>query len=183
MNESKIPVRYARALFLHGKEMGILDKLAGDITLLAGFFEKTPALMPWLRSPVVRMQAKKDMLHKNFDRYVSETTIRFVDLVISKKRERYLPDMFRDFLGFYKADAGIKTFVLTTATGVDISIINKLNQEIKREGMPDHELITRVRPAILGGFMLQADDMLFDASVSTSLKKLKKELTTQIREL
>ncbi len=183
MNESKIPVRYAKALFLIGKEKGILDLLAGDITMLSDFFEKTPALMPWLRSPVIKIKDKLNFLHSQFDSQITEYTTRFVHLVINKKRERYFPDMFRDFIQFYKADAGIKTFVLTTATEIDASIKQKLNQGLKRKDMPDHELITRVKPLILGGFMLQADDMLYDASVSTSLKKLKKELTTQIRNI
>ena len=182
MNQSKIPVRYARALFLLGKEKNILDKLAEEVKLLADFFDNTPALIPWLRSPVIKMQQKKDLFRKQFKGRLSELTLNFTDLVINKKRERHFPEIFRNFIHFYKTDAGISTLVLTTASEVDESIKNKVSLGFDSKNQKRHEIITRVKPSIIGGFMLQIDDLLYDASLATELKRLKKELTGQLME-
>ncbi len=182
MDQSKIPVRYARALFLLGKEKNILDKLAEEITLLAGFFETTPLLVPWLRSPVIKMQQKKDFFRKQFEGRLSEITLKFTDLVIIKKRERHFPEIFRNFIHFHKTDAGIKTLILTTAFEVDESMKQKVSLGFDKKNQKRHELVTRVKPSIIGGFMLQTDDLLYDASLATELKRLKKELTGQIME-
>jgi len=183
MDQSKIPVRYARALFLLGKEKNILDRLAEDIKLLAEFFESTPSVTPWLRSPVIKMQQKKDAFRKQFKGRLSEITLKFTDLVITKKRERHFPGIFRNFIHLHKTDAGIKTLVLTTAFEVDESIKQKVSLGFDKKNKAGHELVTRVKPSIIGGFMLQTDDLLYDASLATELKRLKKELTGQVMEV
>lgn len=182
MNESKIPARYARALFLTGKEKGILKMLSDEIQILSEFFENTPAIIPWLRSPAISAEEKKDVLRKQFESNLSETSLKFIGLVITKKRERYFQEIFRFFIQLYKADAGIKTLVLTTAAPIDDTTMQKLNLWYQQKDKPPHELVTRVKPSIIGGFMLQIDDILYDASVSNELALLKKELTKQVRE-
>ena len=182
MNESKIPVRYAKALFLIGKEKAMLEKLSGDVTVLLEFYKNTPAIVPWLRSPIISSQEKKELLRAQFDGQLSEVALRFIDLVITKKRERYFLRIFRNFLDLYKADAGIKTLVITTATPIDEIISQKLSLKFKEKDRPPNELVTRIKPSIIGGFMLQIDDLLYDASISNELKQLKRELTRQVRE-
>lgn len=182
MDQSKIPVRYAKALFLLGKEKGILDELSAEIRKLAGFFENLPTLIPYLRSPLVRMQVKKDLFRINFKDPLSEVTLRFVDLVISKNREIYFPDIFRNFIRLHKEDAGIKTLVLTTAVEIDDVTEQQVSLCFAQKSKSAHELVTRVKPSIIGGFMLQTDDLLYDASLATELKRMKKELTGVILE-
>ncbi len=182
MDQSKIPVRYGKALFLLGKEKGILEELYREIQMLAEFFQNTPAVAPYLKSPLIKMQTKKDLFSKHLKDALSDVTLRFIDLVISNKRERYFPDIFRNFIQFYKADAGIKTLVLTTAVEMDDAMKRMVSLSFDKKNNVRHELVTRVKPSLIGGFMLQADDMLYDASIATELKRLKKELTGQVLE-
>ncbi len=182
MDQSKIPVRYGKALFLWGKEKGILEELSGEIKMLAGFFQNTPAVAPYLKSPLIKMQTKKDLFRKHLNDALSEATLRFIDLVVSNKRERYFPDIFRNFIQFYKADAGIKTLILTTAIEMDDAMKQMVSLSFDKKNNARHELVTRVKPALIGGFMIQTDDMLYDASLVTELKRLKKELTGQVLE-
>ena len=182
MNDSKIPVRYARALFLAGKEKKMLEKIAADINIFMKFYEKTPSLVPWLRSPIISTREKKDLLRQHFKSRLSGITLKFIDLVLTRKRERYFPDIFRNFIHFHKVEAGIKTLVLTTATEIDEVTAQNLSLRFEKEGKPRNELVKKVKPSIIGGFMLQIDDILYDASVLTELKMLKKELVRQFRE-
>ena len=180
MNQSKIPVRYAKALFLLGKEKGVLTGLAGDAKLLADFFNSTPDLMPWLQNPIVKMDVKKDLFHRQFKGRMSPLFFRFIELVISKKRERFFPDILRNFINFQKAEAGIKTMVLTTAIEVDDTLKQKISLDFSKNNKTEHDLVARVKPSIIGGFMLQIDDLLYDASLATELKRLSDELTGQM---
>ncbi len=182
MNQSKIPVRYARALFLLGKEKKNLDKLSEDINLLAVFFENTPSLILWMRSPIIKMQQKKDLFHKHFEGQLNPETLKFVDLIISKNRENFFPGIFRNFMHFYKTDAGIKTLILTTAYKVDDLIKQRISHNFAQKTKFRHEFVTKVKPSLIGGFLLQVDDSLYDGSLATELKRLKKELTGQIIE-
>lgn len=183
MNQSKIPVRYARGLFLLGREKKILDKLAGDIMMLSSFFENTPSLDDWLRSPVIKTQGKKDLFRSQFEEEFTDETLDFLDLVISKKRERFFPGIFRNFIRLYKEEAGIKTLVLTTAVKIDDTIKQKLSLVFSDKGKSGHEFITRIKPSMIGGFMVQIDDLLYDASLATELKRMKKKLTGMAGEM
>lgn len=182
MNQSQIPVRYARALFLTGKEKKILDKISNDIVILESFFENNPSINDWLRSPVIKSEIKKNLFKKEFEDRISGLTLKFINLVINKKREQYFTDIFRNFIQFYKTDSGIKTLVLTTATGIDKVISQKVSHIFEQRDKTKHELVTRIKPSIIGGFMLQIDDILYDASIATELKRLKKELTGQVKQ-
>jgi F-type H+-transporting ATPase subunit delta len=182
MNESKIPVRYARALFLSGKDKEMLEKIADDIAIFMEFYEKTPSLVPWLRSPLISTSEKKDLLRQHFKSRLSEFTLKFIDLVLTKRREKYFPEIFRYFIHLYKTEAGIKTIILTTAVEIDEATARNLSLRFEEEGKPPNEIIRKVKPSIIGGFMLQIDDSLYDGSVSTELANLKKELTAQVQE-
>ncbi len=182
MNQSQIPVRYARALFLSGKEKKILDKISNDILILDSFFKNNPSINAWLKSPVIKAEDKKNLFRKEFEDRISKITLKFINLVINKKREQYFTDIFRNFLQFHKTDAGIRTLVLTTATGIDQVISQKVSHRFDQRDKTNHELVTRIKPSIIGGFMLQIDDILYDASIATELKRLKKELTGQVKQ-
>lgn len=179
MNQSKIPVRYAKALFLLGKEKGVLSNLSQEAGQLAKFFAETPVLMTWLRSPVIKIEEKKELFHSRFEGQFSQLLLRFIDLVITKKRERHFPDMLRNFLNYQKADAGIKTLTLTTAVEVDDVFRQKVSQLFvqKDTGI---EMVSKIKPSLIGGFTVQVDDTLYDASLATEIKRLNKELTGQL---
>lgn len=181
MNRSKIPVRYARALFLFAKEKGLLNALAEDVKVLSGFFEASPAIIPWLKSPVIKMDDKKELFREQFEDALNPVTFKFIDLLITGKRENFFPDILRNLKQLHKADAGIKTLILTTAVEVDDSVKQKLSLSFSKKNRSGHEIITRVKPAVIGGFMIQVDDLLYDASLATELKNLKKELTGQLK--
>ncbi|MFW5759485.1 MAG: ATP synthase F1 subunit delta, partial [Cyclobacteriaceae bacterium] len=102
MNQSQIPVRYARALFLSGKEKKILDKISNDILILDSFFKNNPSINAWLKSPVIKAEDKKNLFRKEFEDRISKITLKFINLVINKKREQYFTDIFRNFLQFHK---------------------------------------------------------------------------------
>lgn len=159
-----------------------MDDLTKDVKKLSAFFENTPDIIPWLESPVIKMQEKNDLFSKKFKGKISDISLKFIYLVIKKKRERYFPDMFRNFLIFQKADAGIKTLVITTAVDIDDPIKQKISLIFGQKNNIKNEIYTRVKPSILGGFMIQSDDDLYDASLATEVKGLKKELTGQVRE-
>jgi F-type H+-transporting ATPase subunit delta len=125
------------------------------------------------------LRKKKNFSISRFEGQFSQLLFKFIDLVISKKRERYFPDILRNFLSFQRADAGIKTLTLTTAVKVDDVFRQKISQLFvqKDTGI---EIVSKIKPSIIGGFTLQVDDTLYDASLATEIKRLNKELTGQL---
>ncbi len=182
MNQGKVPLRYAKALFLKGKEENMLQELSEDIKILSSFFENSPSVISWLRSPIININEKKDFFRQQLNGQLSDTSFKFIDLVIKNKREKYFPAILKKFINFQENDAGIKILILTTAIDIDEALKQKIYKSFEKKYNSRIHLITRVKPSILAGFIIQIDDLLYDASLATELKKLKKKLTGQVRE-
>ena len=63
MNDSKISVRYSRALFQSALEKNILDKVYQDMIFISEIC-KIPEIKEFLHSPIIVPSKKKDIFHK-----------------------------------------------------------------------------------------------------------------------
>lgn len=179
MNESKISVRYAKALFALAKESGSLDRLNTDVELLYQCIREIPELKQVIYSPVIRTSVKiqlfKDMFSTSFDLLTSS----FINLVLEHKREEYLEGISRYFLTLVKKEKGIQPAELLTAVKLDESLRQSILKLItKKIGASGIELQESTDKRLIGGFILRIGDQQIDASISTQLKRIQKELST-----
>jgi F-type H+-transporting ATPase subunit delta len=122
MNESKISVRYAKALFALVKESNSLDVLKKDMELLYQCIQEIPELQFVIHSPVIKVSEKiklfEEMFHSSFD----PLSLTFVDLVLSRRREEYLAGIARYFLSLLKIEQGVQGAEMITASPLDESL-------------------------------------------------------------
>lgn len=176
MNDSKISVRYAKALFLSSREKKNLDSIRTDMELILRALEGIPDLGRLLDSPVVEPSRKSAILKQIFKSRVQPETIIFLELVSMKNREEFLPGMARHFIKLYKEEMGIKIATVTTAVAMDDQVVENIRELIRKAFKSEVELARVIREDIIGGFILRVDDQMLDASVSGSLDSIRKEL-------
>lgn len=177
MNQSKIVVRYSKALFILSQEKNILDAISKDMLLIYRTCNSVSEFMTMIESPVAKPSQKKETLNAIFKSSVNELTMKFLDLLVINKREAYIRDIARYFIDLYRTDQGIKSAVLTTASEIDEETRNKVSELIKRSfNTKEVELDTNVNKDLIGGFILKVDDKQFDASISSHLKEVKRKL-------
>lgn len=176
MNLSKISVRYAKALFQVAEEKDILDEVSTDMEVLFNASIEVKDFYNFLHNPILPLQGKKKVIHKIFGDKLNPVTLNFLDLIIKNNRLSYIGGIARQFKDRYKKYKGIIEAVITTVQPLD----QKLKDEIiKLIGTRFDEKIIldeQLKPVILGGFVLKIEDEQVDASVSTQLNKIKKEL-------
>lgn len=175
MNESKIAVRYSKALFELAKEESSLEMVIKDMEFLFSI-SKLPEVKVLLESPVIKSLDKKRIFRELLESRVNKLTLTFLDLIIKNKREIYIEDISRRFIDDYKKDKGIKTAVLTSTVLIDENLKNKINQLVKDIFNCDIKMEEKINRNIIGGFILTVEDKQFDGSISTKLKKIKHEL-------
>ncbi|MFA8433850.1 MAG: ATP synthase F1 subunit delta [Marinifilaceae bacterium] len=176
MNESKISVRYAKALFQLGKEQQKLETLKVDMALVLECCQTVSDFWLMVESPVVKTSQKKDLTNQIFKGKVDDLTLKFLGLVVENKREIYLKDISRNFLDLCRKDLGIKSAVLTSAVPVGEEGKQKMIQVLKESFQADIELEERIDKELIGGFILRVDDKQLDASVAYQLNRIKREL-------
>ncbi len=71
----------------------------------------------------------------------------------------------------------MKKAVITVCEGMSESAFNKLSDGVKKKFGDDTSIIKQVDKELLGGFVLTVDGVIYDNSVSSQLKEIKKELT------
>ncbi len=179
MNDSKISVRYSRALFQSALEKKILDKVNQDMILITEIC-KVPETKEFLQSPVIVPSKKIDIFHKILGENVEKITLSLIDLVVKNGRESFLPAIARVFINETMKYKGITKSVLTTATGVDEKVKKQISVLISDLFRTKAELEEVIDPEIIGGFILRVDDNYIDASVRTKLNKIKKELMRSV---
>jgi F-type H+-transporting ATPase subunit delta len=175
MNDSKISVRYSRAIFQLALEKKILDKVYQDMIFISEIC-KFAETKDFLDSPIIVPSKKEAIFHKMLGGNVEEITLSLIDLIVKNGRESFIPAIARVFIHETKKFKGITESVLTTAVKVDDKIKKQITDLISEGFKTKAELKETIDPEIIGGFILQIDDNYIDASIRNKLRKIKKEL-------
>lgn len=175
MNDSKISVRYARAIFQSAQEKKILDKVYQDMIFISEIC-KNKETKEFLHSPIIIPSKKEAIFHNMLEGNVEKITLSLLDLIVKNGRESFIPAIARNFIHETKKFKGITESVLTTAIKVDDNVRKQIIDLISKVFNTKVELKENLDPEIVGGFILQVDDNYIDASIKNKLRKIKKEL-------
>jgi len=178
MNDSKISVRYSRALFQLATEKNLLDKVSADMLFISEIC-KMDEVKEVLRSPIIVPSKKTTIFKSIFEKNVEKITMTLISLLIKNGREGYLPAVARVFHDETLKYKGITETFLTTAIPISDRIRKQIIELISSEFKTKVELQENIDKEIIGGFVLKVNDNFIDASVRNKLRKIKKELTVR----
>ena len=176
MNESKISVRYAKALFAAAKETNAFDALKRDIELLYQCIQEIPELQYVIQSPVIKVSEKTKLFEEMFGNSFDPLTLSFIRMALERRREEYLAGISRYFLTLMKAQQGIQTAEVVTAIPLDESLRQSILRLIAKKFNARVELNEMVDEKLIGGFVLRVGDQQIDASISNKLKRIRNDL-------
>lgn len=176
MNESKITVRYAKALFALAKEDNSFELLKKDVELLYQCIQEIPELQFVIQSPVIKVSEKIKLFEESFRGSFTPLTISFINLVLERRREEHLAGISRYFLGLLKKEQGIQSAELVTATPLDETLRQSVLQYISRKFNTKVELHESVNDKLIGGFILRVGDQQIDTSIASKLERIKTAL-------
>lgn len=177
MQNPRLASRYAKSLLDIAVEKNSLEATLKDMKLLHDICVMSREFETMLRSPVISGDKKLSVINAVVKSYNSELTNAFIKLLVSKGRELNLPEISNEFLAQYNELKNIRTVKLTTATpvsdGVKSSIQSKLSGYMPGSSI---QLNTAVDEKLIGGFVLELNDKLYDASVQKKLSDMKTKL-------
>lgn len=177
MQNPRLASRYAKSLLDLAIEQNSLDATLKDVQLLDSICHQSRDFANMLRSPIIKADKKHAIINAVVNGGIGKITQAFINLLVNKGREIYLPEIAHAFIAQYKEMHNIKTVKLTTAVTVDDNIKEAIRQKVA-SGLPDSkvELHTHVDPELIGGFVLEMEDKLFDASVRRDLHDIRAQL-------
>jgi F-type H+-transporting ATPase subunit delta len=176
MRQPKVAQRYAKALFDLAVERGELEEVKRDLDNIKNL-NNSELTTIWM-SPVIQGDKKQKIFAALLDGKVSAITSAFFNLLFKKGREVALNEMNIAFNEMYRRQHNIRIVEITTASpvtqGVNDFIVGKLKERpaFKNATL---QVTNKVDDALVGGFVLHVEDLLYDASIRHDLQVIKKQ--------
>ena len=181
MPNPRLAFRYAKSLLDLAVEQNTVEGTLQDVNLLDGICRQSPDFVNVLRSPIIKADKKQQIIDAVMGGKLHPLTQAFIKLLVSKGRESNLPEIASAFISQYKTMKNIKTATLTTAVPVSDSLKEAIRGKVLN-AMPGMqiELKEQVDAELIGGFVLQVEDRLVDASIRRDLNDVKAQFLKNI---
>lgn len=176
MRNTRVAKRYSKALMDMAVETNQVEAVKNDVDTIRKAV--TGELNQILMSPVIKHDKKVSIFKAIFSGKVTPLTESFFNLLFAKGREVGMVDILDAFDASYRELKGIEIIELTTAVPVSEEVKNIVKhnfQQLDRCKGKTLEVRESVDENILGGFVVQLGDQLYDASIRHDLHLIKKQ--------
>lgn len=176
MRDETVARSYASTLFALAERHEGLEAYQEGIDGVAALLDAQPRFRLFLETPRIEDADKKALLEKVFGDGMPKHLLSFLQIVVDKRRQRILRDIAREYRALVDEHHGREHVEVTVARPLDEStqrkVAERLSAVLGREAIPH----VRVRPEILGGFVVRTGDTIYDASVRRRLEGLRRRL-------
>ena len=177
MDNGKISVRYARALFQIAQEQGCeeavydgLSRLAHNYLLAIAQFNEV------LADPIVAKEEKMKLLEMAIGEPIHDSLKQFIAFVVEQHREDKMFFIAMKYMEMYRKKHSILNTQLTTATELSEATLDKIKAYVEQTFSAQVEMDVTIDPSLIGGFILDIENSRMDASVAGQLNALKNKL-------
>lgn len=176
MSVQRIASRYAKSLIELAQDQDKLEPVTDDINNLWALLENRDLYL-LLKSPVINADKKKQIFKTLFEGKFDKLTTAFLNILTTKARESYIPEIVSSYLEQYKRIKHISTVKVTSAVALDDQILESIKSKLLESHATDNtiEFVTEVDPGLIGGFILEFEDKIYDTSLSNKLEGLKRQ--------
>ena len=174
MAEQKVSARYALSLLDSAIQKNLLDAVSNDIEFISSVLKQNSNLVRMLENPVVKTEMKSSILEEIFKSKINSETMEFILFVVKKKREEILFSILEKFKELRDLKLGFVNVNVLVASEFSDSQRNELQNKLQNVLKKKVRMSYKVDEKILGGFIVQAGDTVFNASIKHQLDLLKK---------
>ena len=177
MDNGRISVRYARALFQTAQEQGCEAEVYDGLTRFAhNYLLAIAQFNEVLADPIVAREEKVKLLEMAVGEPMHDTLKQFIAFVADQKREDKMFLIAMKYMEMYREKHHILSTQVTTATQLPEETYDKIKAFVKQTFDADAELDVHIDPSLIGGFILDIENSRMDASVVGQLNALKNRL-------
>jgi F-type H+-transporting ATPase subunit delta len=154
----------------------VIEPLLSDLESLEAMMTADPRLVLFLESPRELDEHKRAIVERLFHGRTTELFVRFMLLLLRKKRVAYLFDVLRAYRGLVEEHQGIAEARVTTALPLAPDLSDRLRVELERVFGKKIRIRPRIDPRIIGGFFVVIEGKIIDRSIRSELQKLRDDL-------
>jgi len=168
--------RYARALFELAQEKGLLEQTQRELELVVHMYESNSYLRGFMNDVMIAPSRKREVLKNTLEGKVSPLMLNFLYVVVQKRREPYLPSIYRAFQDLANEALGVVEVEVRSAVPLAEETARNLEARLTAKLGKRVKLSTQVAPELIGGLAVRVGDTLMDGSVRTRLRRMHERL-------
>ncbi len=172
--------RYALAIFRVAEEQNIIDIISRDFELIHRAIRESHDFFLFIKSPIINTERKKHVFAILFEGKIADLTLRFIILLTMKNREGLLNDIIQQYEVLRDRQRGILNITVQTAVRLTSEQEKDFARRLGDTTGKNVRMTFAVDPALRGGFTVQYNDTVVDASVRHQLDLLKLRLTEKV---
>ena len=177
MDNGRISVRYARALFQLAQEQHCEEAIYDGLTRFAhNYLLAIAQFNEVLANPIVAQEEKVKLVEMAIGEPVHDTLKQFIAFVAEQHREDKMFFIAMKYMEMYRMKHHILSTQVTTATELPEATYDKIKAFVKQTFDADAEIDVKIDPSLIGGFILDIENARMDASVAGQLNALKNKL-------
>ena len=173
MRDTTIARNYAETLLELARRANDVRGYGDLIDTLGVATETDKRLRVFLEAPSVSGTQKNQILAKAFGGQLPKTFVRFLEALVTHRRQMLLPQIAREYRSLLDEIEGRIHASVTVARDGDgaerAAIVKQLSRATGKEVVPH----MHVNPAIIGGVVVRLGDTVLDGSVRRRLAKLR----------
>ena len=167
---------YARAAFEEARKNGGLGPWS-DALQAAAIVVQDPRVAELLGNPRVTPEQLAALVDGIAAAPLGEHGANFVRTLADNHRLGYLPEIAKLFDTLKDDAEGVEDVTVTSAAPLDESQRRKLGAALEQRLRRKVRLHCEIDPALIGGALLRAGDLVIDGSLRTRLERIAYELT------
>jgi len=177
MDNGRISVRYARALFQLAQQQDCEEAVYNGLTRFAhNYLLAITQFNEVLADPILAREEKVKLIEMAVGEPLHDCLKQFITFVANQKREDKMFLIAMKFMEMYRAKHNILSTQVTTATELSEETYDKIKAFIKQTFNAEAEMDVKIDPSLIGGFILDIENTRMDASVAGQLNTLKNKL-------
>jgi len=173
---SRAAKRYAGALLGLSTELKKIDQVASDMRLLHNSVLASNELKLFFQTPIIDRFKKRDIVKALFEAKIDELTFHFLLLLIDKGRESLADGIAVEFGRLLDEQLGIVNSEVKAPYQFDEENKSQVQSRLEELTGKKVRISFSLDKNLLGGFMAQIGDTVYDGTVRRQLQILKQQL-------
>jgi F-type H+-transporting ATPase subunit delta len=176
MQEATVARSYAEALFELAQADDAAELYAAELGQIVQLIESEADFRLFLETPRVELWEKKRVLREVLEGKIPERLLRFLLVVVDKRRQRVLPEIAVEFNKLVDQQLGRLQVDVTMAEEPDAKARASIKKHL--DTLFGVEVLPRFNtdPRIIGGVVVRVGDRIMDGSIRYRLQGLRRSL-------
>lgn len=156
-----------------------VEECLGELEEILDLARGNAKFSEFMSSRSVAAEARGRSIDKIFRGVVSDTTVKFLQVLNKKGRMSHLPAIVQAFDNIVQSKLGRVEVDAYTAEPLSAEGSERLRDQLARALSREVVIHAYTEPTMIGGVKLRIGDQLVDASVATRLRRMKDQLEGQ----